>query len=72
MLIKFIEEKRFKNGDSRFTFEFDEEVKQIIEKKYNKKYSNDLGKLFILDAFEAILFKELQILFKKARQLNKV
>ena len=72
MFIKFSKERTLKNGDSSFTFELDAEVRKIIEQKYNKKYSNSLAKLFILDALKNSLFNELDKDFEEAKKLNKI
>jgi 3-deoxy-D-arabino-heptulosonate 7-phosphate (DAHP) synthase class II len=72
MKIELIKERILKNGDSVLTFEFDAEVRQVIEQKYNKKYSNSLAKLFILDALKNSLFNELDKDFEKAKRLNKI
>ena len=72
MKIELIKESVLKNGDSIFTFELDAEVRKIIEQKYNKKYSNSLAKLFILDALKNSLFNELDKDFEEAKKLNKI
>jgi len=72
MKIELIKERVLKNGDSIFTFELDAEVRKIIEQKYNKKYSNSLAKLFILDALKNSLFNELDKDFEEAKKLNKI
>jgi hypothetical protein len=72
MKIELTKEKILKNGDSLFTFELDMEVKKVIEQRYNKKYSNNLAKLFILDALKNSLFNELNKSFEKAKKLNKI
>lgn len=72
MKIEIIKERILKNGDRVLTFEFDAEVKKVIEQKYNKKYSNSLAKLFILDALKNSLFNELDEDFENAKKLNKI
>jgi hypothetical protein len=72
MKIEIIKERILKNGDCVFTFELDAEVKKIIEQKYNKKYSNNLARLFILDALKNYLVRELDNDFDKAKKLNKI
>jgi len=76
MFIKFSKERTLKNGDSSFTFELDAEVRKVLEQKYNKKYSNSLAKLFILDALKNSLknslFNELDKDFEEAKKLNKI
>jgi hypothetical protein len=72
MFIKFSKEKILKNGDSVLTFEMDEDVKSAVEKKYNKKFSGNLAKLFILEALENALLEELRDSFEKAKKLNHI
>ena len=72
MKIELTKERLLKNGDAIFTFELDMEVRKIIEQKYNKKYSDSLAKLFILDALKNSLLKELDNDFDKAKKLNKI
>jgi heme oxygenase len=72
MKIELTKEKRLKNGDSIFTFELDMEVKNVIEQRYNKKYSDNLARLFILDALKNSLVNELNKDFEKAKKLNRI
>jgi 16S rRNA A1518/A1519 N6-dimethyltransferase RsmA/KsgA/DIM1 with predicted DNA glycosylase/AP lyase activity len=72
MKIEIIKERILKNGDSVLTFELDEEVKKVIEQRYNKKYSNNLAKLFILDALKNSLLNEIDADFERAKKLNKI
>jgi hypothetical protein len=72
MRLELTKEKRLKNGDNIFTFELDEEVKQVIEKKYNKKYSVKLAKLFILEGLKNSLLNELDKDFEMAKKINKI
>jgi hypothetical protein len=72
MRIELTKEKILKNGDSIFTFELDAEVRKVIEQRYNKKYSDNLAKLFILDVLRNSLVKELDKDFDKAKKLNKI
>jgi len=72
MKIEIIKERILKNGDCVFTFEFDAEVRKVIEQSYNKKYSNSLAKLFILDALKNSLQNNLDKDFEEAKRLNKI
>lgn len=73
MLIELKEEKKYKNGDTKFTFDIDDEFKSIVIKAYNKKtYTNKLGTLFILDSLRNSLVKDIDELFEKAKVLNNI
>ena len=75
MKIKLIEEIEHKNGDATFSFDIDDEFKQVVKKTYNsKKYTNKLGKKFLIEAiYKALKDKfnqELDEGYIKAKQLN--
>jgi hypothetical protein len=72
MQIKVIKERILKNGDSLFIFEFDKDFKKAIELRYNKKYSANLARLFILEGLKNSLSNELDKEFDKAKKLNKI
>ena len=72
MKIEIIKERTLKNGDGVLTFEFDAEVRKVIEQKYNKKCSNNLARLFILDALKNSLQNSLDKDFERAKKLNKI
>lgn len=73
MHVNMIEEKKHKNGDVTFSFDIDKEFKNAIKKKYNKKrFTEKLGKLFIIQVLQEILIEDLEEKIAKMRKLNKI
>jgi len=73
MYINLIKEKVHKNGDITFGFDVDNELKNIVLKKYGKKkYTKKLGTLFILEGLRNGLINDVDKLFEEAKILNKI
>lgn len=73
MNITLIEEKKHKNGDTTFTFDMDKEFKEIVKKYFKKKkFTQKLGKLFIVEAIHERLIQELDKAIMETKKLNKL
>ena len=71
MFINLVKEKEQKNGDIIFSFDIDNDLKQAVKLKYNKKrYSDKLGKKFIIEAIQTGMIQELNKMFVKMKKLN--
>ena len=71
MLINLVKEKEHKNGDITFTFDIDEDLKKAVKLKYNKKrYSDKLGKKFIIESLHKGMIQELNKMFVDMKKLN--
>ena len=74
---RLIKEKEHKNGDSTWTFDCDKEFKEAVKAKYGKKrYSDKIGKIFIIETLHRALvdntLKELDEALTQAYKINNI